>query len=584
MAGAFTCGKAEGGDAFGGAIDGTGALVDPRTVRSGGLVTTGSFRPKALLLYLRARLSRERARAFLDHVGGSGIFDDETRPVSDKLWLRALAEFEKLAGPTALTQLSDFIIHPENLGAWSRPLRGATEPARIFRDLAVAHDGLPGDNPWRAVEEHGSSFVLEGVLPTSDKAADHARVIAALRAEAEAIPMMFGYPKAKSVVLERSSERFLLRVTIARPGTILLVVSGLVAGLLTGLVGLTVARSFGYFAAPLRHTYAMLSGGVALLLVLVLLYRDTVRHAETTMQRIRILALEREASLRQSGHKDISRPHEEPIIAGQYRVGKQLGAGATGAVWEATRLTDGAEVAIKLLRTAVVHDVRASDRLRREAEALGLSWHPNVVEVFDSGLLPSGVGYLVMERLLGETLADRLDHGARLSYEETRELGMQAAAALSAIHSAGVVHRDIKPENLFLTREGEGFVLKIIDFGVAQVSWAETRLTRSGVRIGTPGYAAPEQEDGTEVDGRSDLYALGVVLRECLLGRPAPGPGPRTSVADLSELPDEWRAFLERLTALERADRHQSAREVRDALSPLPTTTAPSSVARPPGA
>src|SRR5690606_5817066 len=139
----------------------------------------------------------------------------------------------------------------------------------------------------------------------------------------------------------------------------------------------------------------------------------------------------------------------------------------------AKRLTDGASVAIKLLRTALAQDPRATDRLRREAQALGLSWHPHVVEVLDDGMLSSGVAFLVTELLKGETLGQRIARQGALPQEEVARWGVQAADALCAIHSAGVIHRDVKPNNLFVHRSSTtGERLKLIDFGVAAVSWA----------------------------------------------------------------------------------------------------------------
>jgi serine/threonine-protein kinase len=286
-------------------------------------------------------------------------------------------------------------------------------------------------------------------------------------------------------------------------------------------------------------------------------------------QHIRILALEREGALQKLRVKEISRPHEEPVIAGKYRLSEQLGVGASGAVWKAKRLTDGAFVAIKLLRTALAQDPRATDRLRREAQALGLSWHPHVVEVLDDGLLSSGVAFLVTELLHGETLAQRIRRQGKLPPEEVARWALQATDALMAIHGAGIVHRDVKPGNLFIHSGTSGVErLKLIDFGVAAVSWAETRLTRHGARVGTPGYAAPEQEDGEEVDARADLFALGQTLKEALSGK-VPATEESKGAHDLVGLPADWTEVLSRLTATSPTDRYPSARDARDAVALL---------------
>src|SRR5262249_18117678 len=138
------------------------------------------------------------------------------------------------------------------------------------------------------------------------------------------------------------------------------------------------------------------------------------------------------------------------VIAGLYRLHARLGAGATGVIYEALRVSDRAPVAVKLLRAAVAQDTVASDRLRREAEALRLAWHPNVVELYDHGVLPDGSSYLVMELLKGETLATRLAKQKRLSAREVVPIVEQICDALMAVHAAGVIHRDLKPSNIYL--------------------------------------------------------------------------------------------------------------------------------------
>jgi len=138
-----------------------------------------------------------------------------------------------------------------------------------------------------------------------------------------------------------------------------------------------------------------------------------------------------------------------------------------------------------------------------------------------------------------------------------------------AIHGAGIIHRDVKPENLFLHSGTSGVErLKLIDFGVAAVSWAETRLTRHGARVGTAGYAAPEQERGDEIDSRADLFALGQTLKEALTGE-----APPTDESQLGKtivgLSKEWSDVLDKLTAPLPADRFASARDARDAIAAL---------------
>ena len=269
------------------------------------------------------------------------------------------------------------------------------------------------------------------------------------------------------------------------------------------------------------------------------------------------------------------------LVAGQYRIEQRVGSGASGVIFEATRVRDGLPVALKLLRAAAAHDVVASDRLRREAEALRLAWHPNVVELLDQGHLPDGTSYMVMERLRGETLSARLRTRGTLTEEETRTIGLQVCKALDAVHAAGVVHRDVKPANIFLVRAEDGTErVKLIDFGLARVEWEETRITNSGAPVGTPGYMSPEQETGGEVGAASDLFALGVVLYECLLGElPPPLPSgmwlarsanssvPKDRRMDGARVAAAWRGVLDRAMAAAPRDRFADARMFAQALN-----------------
>jgi serine/threonine-protein kinase len=294
---------------------------------------------------------------------------------------------------------------------------------------------------------------------------------------------------------------------------------------------------------------------------------------------MRVHALERSLSLKEAHEGGVGSNLEGSVAAGQYRILRRMGAGATGVIYEAVRIADGLQVAIKLLRVAAAHDAVASDRLRREAEALGLAWHPNVVEVIDHGHLPDGTAYLVMELLPGESLATRLRNRGRLTPRELLPIALQMCDALAAVHAAGVVHRDVKPSNILLAVDREDPAgperVKLLDFGIARVEWEETRITNTGGPLGTPGYMSPEQETGeAEIDGRSDLFALGAVLFECLVGEPPPPRTPSGLVRmhDGSSrldsgtqkaaafVPPKWRAVIDKAMAAKPSDRYQDAR------------------------
>jgi len=210
------------------------------------------------------------------------------------------------------------------------------------------------------------------------------------------------------------------------------------------------------------------------------------------------------------------------VISNKYRLVRCLGEGGMGAVWEALNLRTQRSFALKLVRgdEHILPELRV--RMLKEASVAGRLEHPNVIEVYDVGETESGDPYLVMELLRGETLAELLDR--RGSFDTTRAaaVGAEVAAALAAAHAAGVVHRDLKPANVFLHEDpARGRVVKVLDFGVSKlIDPASPSATVTGAPIGTPAYMSPEQARGSrDVDARTDVWALGVMLFEMVAGR-----------------------------------------------------------------
>lgn len=208
---------------------------------------------------------------------------------------------------------------------------------------------------------------------------------------------------------------------------------------------------------------------------------------------------------------------EGAIIEGRYRLVRAIAAGAMGAVHEAEDVRDGTRVALKLLKPDFHQDVAIRRRFRREASILQALVHPGVVRILDVGQDEGERSYMVMELLRGETLEARIQR-ERLTVLELRPIALSITEALAAVHAHGVVHGDLKPANVFLP-QGAPFPVKLVDFGLSKIEGLE-RLTRTGELTGTPAYMAPELLTGAgELDGRVDIYALGVVLYEALSGK-----------------------------------------------------------------
>lgn len=215
------------------------------------------------------------------------------------------------------------------------------------------------------------------------------------------------------------------------------------------------------------------------------------------------------------------------VIADKLRLLRPLGQGGMGVVWAARHLRLETDVAVKLIRPErAASDPALVARFEREAKATARIAHPHVVQVMDYGAIDGAVPYIVMELLAGFSLANLLERGGRLSLATARLLVDQVGSALESAHERGIVHRDIKPHNVFILEAIQPFFVKVLDFGVAkmlgesQVPGASLSLTETGAVIGSPPYMSPEQIEGSKnVDLRSDLWALGVIVYESLTGK-----------------------------------------------------------------
>jgi eukaryotic-like serine/threonine-protein kinase len=269
------------------------------------------------------------------------------------------------------------------------------------------------------------------------------------------------------------------------------------------------------------------------------------------------------------------------VIAGRYRLVHRLGEGGMGSVWSAEHLELRSKVAVKLIVPRYAGDPGMLSRFVREARSAAALRSPHVVQIFDSGI-DQDLAFIVMEQLEGESLAERLAREHHLSLATTANVLTQVGRAITRAHEANLVHRDLKPENIFLVRNEDDFVAKVLDFGIAKVlsddEESPSVRTKSGSLLGSPYYMSPEQARGRDVDFRSDLWALGVLAYECLLGQrpfrgdslgevilsictePAPIPSQR------GDVPAGFDAWFARATARNADDRFQSARELAAAL------------------
>jgi serine/threonine-protein kinase len=204
---------------------------------------------------------------------------------------------------------------------------------------------------------------------------------------------------------------------------------------------------------------------------------------------------------------------------GEYVIERRIGAGGMGTVYGARHPVIGKRAAIKILNARLTADDDALSRFVLEAQAVNKIGHASIVDIFGFGTLDDGRSYFAMEWLQGETLGERLQRG-RLTVREAAAILSPLCRALEAAHAAGVIHRDLKPDNVFLATDDDGWRVKLLDFGVAKLSSATAAVSRTatGVAMGTPLYMAPEQARGETVDGRTDVYALGLVAYAMVCG------------------------------------------------------------------
>jgi serine/threonine-protein kinase len=223
---------------------------------------------------------------------------------------------------------------------------------------------------------------------------------------------------------------------------------------------------------------------------------------------------------------------EGAVLNNRYRIESKLGEGGFGSVYRATQINMGRTVAIKLLHPKMARDPQIVGRFKREAQASSALRNPHTVQVFDFDETPDGLMYLAMEMLTGRSLHSVLGDTPRLAPLRVASILDGLAESLSEAHQQGIVHRDIKPENVYLEKVPSPDFVKLLDFGIAKIVSGDgmkggPALTAAGQTLGTVEYMSPEQLMGQPLDGRSDLYALGVLAYEMLTGQlPCSGKTP----------------------------------------------------------
>ena len=269
-------------------------------------------------------------------------------------------------------------------------------------------------------------------------------------------------------------------------------------------------------------------------------------------------------------------------LAGKYEIVRIIGEGGMGVVYEAMHLRLQQKVAIKLLQPRVLYMPDVVARFEREARAACRLRSRHAVRILDVDQTPAGLAYMVMEYLEGHDLSEELNRRIRLSVAESVDFVLQACVAMAEAHASGVVHRDLKPSNLFIVQEGARRVIKVLDFGISKMTTeGEAHVTSTFATMGTPLYMSPEQiRSAKNVDARTDIWSLGVILYELLVGeRPFAGTTTAAAAAIVADEPVRLSVRIDLPPALEQVvltalakkpeDRYRDVRSFAEALEPF---------------
>ncbi len=494
--------------------------IPPGSVRGGKEeVRAASVRP--YLLRLRVERGEGAVRTMLAALDvDPGTVDSETAWISAAKARRILRAVARELGQAALTHCGRWAMHPEALGTRVRMLRGAHDPVDAYRYLAdnsqeltrigvfSLEDSRPG--AVRVSYRRREDSTDDG---EADEGTGEALLCAARQGELASYPIFWGLDEATVThpsCIARGDDAcvYEVRWSTAWRGVAAAVCGAASAVLFGGAIAAASSWLTGLLAGVLG---GVLGAGAGLLWE-----RGRADTRARAFEKVRIAALERSLQLRGETGAARAAPGElgGTVLGGKYRIGRKIGSGGIGVVYAAEHATLGHEVAVKVLRGAAAKDGSEIARLRREAHIQVHVDHPNVARVLDLDQLPDGSIYVVMERLHGHSLADKMAREGVVAPGFAIRCFADVCHALAAAHAKGVVHRDLKPGNIFLCDDGTA---KVLDFGMSKLTSAES-LTQAGYTLGTPEYMAPEQCIGAAVEARTDLYTLGVVMYEALTG------------------------------------------------------------------
>jgi serine/threonine-protein kinase len=607
-------------------------------VRQGGKEELRASILKTYLLRIRSEKGERTVRTILSTAGiDPSMVDNETGWVSTQAARKALRGIcEQLGSVDALRSRGDWILNAEALGSLVRMLRTAEQPVDAYVYLAenareVTRVGswdfeLPGkvaEAPKPADSENADAASTDTDaekadaakrLPKEKASVRSVRLIyrhrsdgyddnekpdpqaealfcAAREGELASMTRIWGLDDAKvthekciakgddccSYLVEWSTGNAKNTAVMAAAGAA--VVSGgaiaVAGGPIAGVIGALIAGGLGYGAGMMFDKSKAEATGRA-------------------FEKNRIAALERGLDLRgEATQAAVPGELTGTVLGGKYRIGKKIGSGGIGVVYAAEHTTLGHEVAVKVLRGAAARDGGEIARLRREAYIQVNIDNANICRVHDLDQMPDGSMYVVMERLHGRSLADKLSREHVVAPGFALPVFIGVCKALAGAHKKGVVHRDLKPGNVFLCDDGNA---KVLDFGMSKLTTAES-LTQAGYTLGTPEYMAPEQCIGANVVPQTDLYAFGVLMYEALTGELPIIAQSRRELLDLHQrqipvpmrqrrpdldIPEALDVVVMKCLKKRINDRPKSAEELEASLAAIPTAGLPTSYDRRP--